>query len=157
MLIKLYSFLSRRTDSKFNNAVHKRLNQSNVNRYPMSVSKLVQLTKSQDLEKSTIVFVGKVLNDERLLEFPKMNVCALAFTEDARDRIVKAGGKCMTFDQLARLSPKRENTLLLRGNKKREALKHFGAGAGIKGSHTKPYVLNGNHKKERKYCHLKKK
>ena len=34
-----------------------------------------------------------------------MRVCALKFTETARARIVKAGGECLTFDQLALQSP----------------------------------------------------
>jgi large subunit ribosomal protein L18e len=41
------------------------------------------------------------------------------------------------------------NTLLLRASKKREALTHFGPGAGIKGSHTKPYVRSRGNKFER--------
>ena len=38
------------------------------------------------------------------------------------------------------------NTLLLRGNKDREAIKHFGA-AGLPGSHVKPYCRKGDEKK----------
>ena len=39
-------------------------------------------------------------------QVPKMTVCALRFTEPARKRIEKAGGECLTFDQLALRSPK---------------------------------------------------
>jgi len=67
-------------------------------------------------------------------------VCALRFTETARARIVKAGGECMTFDQLALAAPTGEGVVLLRGPKNsREAVKHFGA-PGIPGSNAKPYV-----------------
>ena len=34
----------------------------------------------------------------RLLNVPKLNVCALRFTETARKRILAAGGKTLTFD-----------------------------------------------------------
>ncbi len=34
----------------------------------------------------------------RLLEVPKMTVCALKFSETARKRIIAVGGKCLTFD-----------------------------------------------------------
>lgn len=48
----------------------------------------------------TLVHVGTVTDDERTLTVPKLNVVALRFTESARSRIQKAGGKCMTFDEL---------------------------------------------------------
>ena len=44
------------------------------------------------------VVVCKVLDDERLLEVPKMTVCALGFSAEARRRLEDAGGVCMTFD-----------------------------------------------------------
>ena len=62
------------------------------------------------------MIVGSVMNDERLLEVPKMKICALRFTETARARILKAGGECLTFDQLVLSNPKGSNTVLLRGS-----------------------------------------
>lgn len=47
------------------------------------------------------VVVSTVTNDLRMLEVPKLRICALKFTEAARKRIVKAGGECLTFDKLA--------------------------------------------------------
>ena len=41
--------------------------------------------------------------------------------------------------QLALIAPKGSNTVLLRGHKDREALRHFGA-PGVPHSHTKPFV-----------------
>jgi len=46
-----------------------------------------------------------VTDDERIYDVPKLNVAALRFTEAARARITKAGGKCMTLDQLVLQSP----------------------------------------------------
>lgn len=40
------------------------------------------------------------------------------------------GGKCMTFDELAIKAPLGKDTLLLRGPKSREALRHFGLAPG---------------------------
>lgn len=58
-----------------------------------------------------------------------MTVCALRFTNTARARIEKAGGECLTFDQLAMRAPTGSNVVLLRGPKNaREAVKHFGFG-----------------------------
>merc|ERR1712072_160374 len=146
LLIKLYSFLARRTDSKFNTIVNKRLNGSNTTRYPMSISRLAKVANTPRKKSKILVLVGNVLNDERLFECPKMTVCALRFTDAARQRIVSAGGKCMTFDQLAKVAPKGENTLLLRGGRRREAMRHFGS-QNIDGA--KPYC-KGSHEESNK-------
>lgn len=42
-----------------------------------------------------------------------MKVTALRFTETARARILKAGGECLTFDQLALRAPLGQNTVCL--------------------------------------------
>merc|ERR1711976_397728 len=110
LLVKLYAFLARRTDSKFNTIVHKRLNQSNTNRYPISLSRLVKVANTDAKRSKTLVIVGNVLNDERMAVVPKMNVCALRFTSAARARITAAGGRCLTFDHLAKATPKGQKT-----------------------------------------------
>ena len=112
LLIKLYQFLARRTESEFNRTVYKRLRQSRVTRYPVSISKLTKLANTEQKREQILVVVGKVLNDERLLVVPKMRVCALQFTEEARRRIVKAGGECMTFTELSKLAPEGKGCLL---------------------------------------------
>merc|ERR1719454_1540391 len=101
LLVKLYRFLSRRTDSKFNKTVLKRLFMSKANRPPMSIAKLMKFAAKDYNKGKILVCVGKVLDDERKLDVPAMRVCALTFSETARARITKAGGQCMTFDQLA--------------------------------------------------------
>ena len=132
LLVKLYRFLARRTDSEFNALVLKRLFMSRTNRPSISIKTLAK-HMSGDEEGKTAVVVGSVTDDSRLLEVPKLTVCALRFTNMARARITKAGGECLTFDQLALRAPTGENTLLLRGAKShRETAKHFGA----PGAHT---------------------
>ena len=80
--------------------------------------------------EKTIVVVGTITDDIRLLKVPeKLTIAALHFTATARARIEKAGGECLTMDQLALRAPTGSNTLLLRGPKNaREAVKHFGFG-----------------------------
>merc|ERR1719422_929558 len=51
------------------------------------------------------VCVGTVTNDLRIFDVPKMTLCALRVTEKARERILKAGGEIITFDQLALRAP----------------------------------------------------
>lgn len=57
------------------------------------------------------VIVGTVTDDVRVHEIPCMKVTALRFTETARARIEKAGGECLTFDQLALRAPLGQNTV----------------------------------------------
>jgi large subunit ribosomal protein L18e len=133
LLVKLYKFLARRTDSKFNQTVLRRLVASKINKPPMSLSKIVAVShnpQSKEAHEGKIrAVVGPVTDDNRLLEVPKMTIAALRFTATARARIEKAGGECLTFDQLALRAPTGSNVILLRGPKNaREAVKHFGFG-----------------------------
>ncbi|KAE9589583.1 putative ribosomal protein L18e [Lupinus albus] len=139
LLVKLYRFLVRRTGSKFNAVILKRLFMSKVNKPPLSLSRLIKYTKGK--EGKIAVVVGTITDDIRSYEVPPLKITALRFTETARARIEKAGGECLTFDQLALRAPLGQNTVLLRGPKNaREAVKHFGPAPGVPHSHTKPYV-----------------
>ena len=104
LLVKLYRFLARRTDTDFVKVVLKRLFMSKTNRPPLSLSRLAKFMKEKDDKIACIV--GTVTDDVRMLEIPAMKICALRFTETARARIAKAGGECITFDQLALRDPK---------------------------------------------------
>ncbi|RZC21806.1 60S ribosomal protein L18-2, partial [Glycine soja] len=148
LLVKLYRFLVRRTGSNFNAVILKRLFMSKVNKPPLSLSRLIRYTKGK--EDKIAVVVGAVTDDIRVYEVPALKVTALRFTETARARIEKAGGECLTFDQLALRAPLGQNTVLLRGPKNaREAVKHFGPAPGVPHSHTKPYVRAKGRKFER--------
>ncbi|XP_057790409.1 60S ribosomal protein L18-2 [Salvia miltiorrhiza] len=148
LLVKLYRFLVRRTGSKFNAVVLKRLFMSRINRPPLSLSRLSALMNGK--EDKIAVLVGSVTDDIRVHDIPKMKVAALRFTERARARIEKVGGECLTFDQLALRAPLGQNTVLLRGSRNaREAVKHFGPAPGVPHSHTKPYVRAKGRKFER--------
>ncbi|CAL9136209.1 unnamed protein product [Musa acuminata var. zebrina] len=148
LLVKLYRFLVRRTESKFNAVILKRLFMSKNNRPPISLKRLITFMERKD--DKIAVIVGTVTDDKRVYDVPAMKVTALRFTETARARILKAGGECLTFDQLALRSPLGQNTVLLRGPKNaREAVKHFGKAPGVPHSHTKPYVRSKGRKFER--------
>lgn len=121
---------------------------SKINKPPLSLSRLISYAEGKG--DKTVVLVGTVTDDVRAYEVPKLKVCALKFTKTARARIEKAGGECLTFDQLALRAPLGQNTLLLRGPKNaREAVKHFGPAPGVPHSHTKPYVRAKGRKFER--------
>merc|ERR1711970_953839 len=125
LLVKLYRFLARRVDSKFNKVVLKRLFMSRMNRPPLSLSKIDRFMKGK--EGKMAVIVGTVTDDVRMLEAPKnMKICALRVTESARARIMNNGGDIITFDQLAQLYPTGSNCVLLRGPRfARESVRHW--------------------------------
>lgn len=118
-----------------------------INRPPISLSRIVKETKNSNPDNSkTVVCVGTILDDERLPELPKLSVAALRFSNSARERIVAQGGECLTLDQLALRAPTGSNTVLLRGKRNvREAVKHFGGP--LKGG--KPYIASKGRKFER--------
>ena len=121
---------------------------SKVHRPIMSISRIARLAKAKLYfsvihcnRDKTVVVVGTVTNDERLLEVPKMNLVALKITKEAKQRILKAGGSFITFDQLIVKNPLGTNTVLLRGPENRESLSHFGKPCGLPGgNHTRPYA-----------------
>merc|ERR1711976_728777 len=95
-----------------------------------------------------VVVVGTITNDHRIFTIPKLKVCALHVTEKARERILKAGGEIITFDQLALAAPTGKGTVLLQGRRTaREANKHFGA-PGKPNSSAKPFVRSKGRKFE---------
>lgn len=102
---------------------------SKVNRPPVSVSRIARSLTQKGASDKTIVVVGTVTDDNRLLEFPKTTIAALRFTASAKAKIIKAGGEAITLDQLALRAPKGQNTMIIRGPRNaREAVRHFGMG-----------------------------
>lgn len=150
LLVKLYRFLVRRTDSKFNKVVLKRLFMSRANRPVMSTSRLAKLLAGKGKDHVGVV-VGTVTDDVRTHGGRPQDeqdlcrtICALRFTAGARQSIEKAKGKCITFDQLALQAPTGSKCVLLRGPlKAREAYRHFGTAPGCPkkgGERAAPYV-----------------
>lgn len=82
---------------------------SKVNKAPLSLSRLIRYMQGKD--NKIAVVVGTVTDDIRVYEVPQLKVTALRFTETARARIEKAGGECLTFDQLALRAPLGQNVV----------------------------------------------
>uniref|UniRef100_A0A8C5Y622 Large ribosomal subunit protein uL15/eL18 domain-containing protein n=1 Tax=Microcebus murinus TaxID=30608 RepID=A0A8C5Y622_MICMU len=72
LLVKLYRFLARRTNSTFNQVVLKRLFMSRTNRPPLSLSRMIRKMKLPGRENKTAVVVGTITNDVRVQEVPKL-------------------------------------------------------------------------------------
>eukprot|EP01065_Artemidia_motanka_P043944 TRINITY_DN617_c0_g2_i2.p3 TRINITY_DN617_c0_g2~~TRINITY_DN617_c0_g2_i2.p3 ORF type:complete len:215 (+),score=75.35 TRINITY_DN617_c0_g2_i2:63-647(+) len=142
LLVKVYRFLCRRAPSPFNKVMLHRLMMSRTNMAPICVSRLAKWMSAKGRENKIAVVVGPVVDDTRMAECPKLTVAALKFTSSARARITKAGGECLTLDQLAMRQPKGGQTVLLRGRRKaRTVYRHFGA-PGVPGSHVRPHIPN---------------
>uniref|UniRef100_A0A2K6TL95 Large ribosomal subunit protein uL15/eL18 domain-containing protein n=1 Tax=Saimiri boliviensis boliviensis TaxID=39432 RepID=A0A2K6TL95_SAIBB len=145
LLVKLYRFLARRTNSTFNHVALKRLFMSRTNRPPPSLSRMLPGRENQ-----TAVVVGTITDDVRVQEVPTLKACALRVTGWARSRVLKAGGQMLTFDQLALDSPKGCGTVLLSGpGKGQEVSRHFSKAPGTPHSHTKPSVRSKGREFER--------
>ena len=130
LLVQLYRFLARRVaDNKFPKTILKRLLLTRSNRPPISLGHIAKFMKGK--EDKFAVTVTTVTNDEVLLEVPKLKICALKFTNEAKRRIIEAGGCCITLDEFAKKDPTGVNALLLRGANNRKELKHFGKPAGL--------------------------
>uniref|UniRef100_A0A673HM90 60S ribosomal protein L18-like n=1 Tax=Sinocyclocheilus rhinocerous TaxID=307959 RepID=A0A673HM90_9TELE len=155
LLVKLYRFLSRRSDAPFNKVILRRLFMSKTNRPPLALSRLIRQMKLPGRENLTAVVVGTITDDVRIQKIPKLKVCALKLTDRARSRILKAGGQIMTFDQLAIFSFTFLWLLMLLfclsagPRKAREVYRHFGKAPGTPHSRTKPYVRSKGRKFER--------
>lgn len=123
---------------------------SRTNQAPMSLQRIVRFLKARASEDTIAVVVGTVTDDSRVLDIPKIKVCALRVTESARGRILANGGEILTFDQLAIRTPTGKGTLLIQGKRTaRTAHKHFGKAPGVPHSHTRPYVRSKGRKFER--------
>uniref|UniRef100_A0A1D5QKP7 Large ribosomal subunit protein uL15/eL18 domain-containing protein n=1 Tax=Macaca mulatta TaxID=9544 RepID=A0A1D5QKP7_MACMU len=75
LLVKLYRFLARRTNSTFNQVVLKRLFMSGTNRPPLSLSRMIRNMKLPGRENKMAVVVGTITDDVRVQEVLKLKVC----------------------------------------------------------------------------------
>lgn len=73
-LSQLYRFLARRTKSKFNRIILKRLFMSKIHRPPLSVARLTRFMKKAGREERIAVVVGTITDDPRIFTIPKMTV-----------------------------------------------------------------------------------
>lgn len=85
----------------------KRLNKPTRSRHVVNLSRINQYTKKDEI----VAVPGKVLS-EGTLDHP-VQIAALSFSEAAREKIKKSGGKTMDFYQLMKKFPKGSNVLVL--------------------------------------------
>ena len=83
ILVKLYRFLARRTDAKFNQVVLKRLFMSKINKPPISLARIVRRMKRSEGEKICVV-VGTLTNPLFVTYFISMYFVALYLEMDSQ-------------------------------------------------------------------------
>uniref|UniRef100_H0Y2E3 Large ribosomal subunit protein uL15/eL18 domain-containing protein n=1 Tax=Otolemur garnettii TaxID=30611 RepID=H0Y2E3_OTOGA len=117
---------------------------------PLSLSPVIWKMKLRGQENKIAMVVGTITDDVWVQEVPKLKVCALCMSSWVCTHILKAGGKILTFDQLALDSPKGHGTVLLSSSRKGwEVYWHFGKAPGTLHSHTKSYVSSKGWKLKR--------
>lgn len=70
---------------------------TNSNRVATNWRHLIKNTKTDDTR--VVVVVGTVTDDPLFHTERKLKVCAMKFTANARARILRNGGQCLTLDQ----------------------------------------------------------
>lgn len=105
--------------SKLISRIAKRLKAPRTNRHPVKVNHL----KPNILN----IVVAKVLDDDRAVVLPKLNVAALQISAHAKEKIERYGGRVYKLDEI--FSMDLENAELMIGDvTRRHVYKHFGMG-----------------------------
>jgi large subunit ribosomal protein L18e len=72
------------------------------------VGRIARYTK----EGETVAVPGKILGTGTIEH--KITVAAMNFSKEAKDKILNAGGKCLTIDDLLKTNPKGTRIKLMR-------------------------------------------
>jgi large subunit ribosomal protein L18e len=105
-LIKIIRTLRRTSNDtgvKIWDAVAEKLEKPKHRRVSVNISRINRHSSNDE----TIVIPGKVLGTGKLNH--KVSIAAFTFSKQAKKKIEKAGGKCLTFQKLIQLNPKGSN------------------------------------------------
>merc|ERR1712156_637229 len=92
LLVKLYRFLARRSDAKFNKIILKRLFMSKINRPPLSIARLARNMKKPGNAEKIAVCVGTITNDIRIFDIPTgQNTMLVQAPRKAREAVKHFG------------------------------------------------------------------
>lgn len=106
-LIRLLRKAARENKANIWRAVAEYLSKSRRRRRAVNVSRINRYTKEGD----EVVVPGKVLG-AGLITHP-VKVAALDFSDQARQKIIKAKGKCLSIPELIKLNPKGSNVKII--------------------------------------------
>lgn len=109
-LIKLIRFLRKQSNENKANiwrGIAENLAKPRRNRLTVNLSRLNRHTQKNDV----VIVPGKVLG-AGTIDHP-VTVAALAFSEKAREKILAARGKCLSFSRLIKKNPKGSNVKII--------------------------------------------
>ncbi|KYH40725.1 MAG: 50S ribosomal protein L18 [Candidatus Bathyarchaeota archaeon B26-2] len=106
-LIRLLKKKARENSAAIWRDLAERLSKPKRRRIAVNLSRLNRYTKGDD----TVVVPGKVLGAGSI-DHP-VKVAAFAFSEQARLKIIKAKGKCITIPELIEMNPKGTNVKII--------------------------------------------
>jgi len=106
-LIRLLKKTSKENEAAIWRDVAEHLSKPKRRRLAVNVSRIERFTKAND----EVLVPGKVLG-AGVIKHPA-KVAALDFSEQARAKIVKAKGKCLSISELIKLNPKGTNIKLI--------------------------------------------
>ena len=106
-LINELKAIARKEDAKIWRAVARELSRSRKNRREVNIWRINKHTKKGE----TVVVPGKVLGDGSLDH--KLEIAAFKFTQSAKEKIKKAGGKFMSISELIKKNPKGSNVRII--------------------------------------------
>jgi len=109
-LISLIRFLrkkSRENEAAIWRRVAEMLSKPKRRRISVNISRISRYTKEND----EVIVPGKVLG-AGIINHP-VKVAAFAFSDQARSKIIKAKGQCLTIPELAEMNPKGSNVKII--------------------------------------------
>lgn len=110
LLINLIQELKRKShenNAPIWNDIAERLERSSKNWTEVNIGKIERYIK----EKEIALIPGKVLSSGELTK--KITVAAWSFSQKAREKIEKAGGRCVSITELVKENPKGENVRII--------------------------------------------
>ncbi|RJS94579.1 50S ribosomal protein L18e [Candidatus Bathyarchaeota archaeon] len=109
-LISLIRFLrkkSRENEAAIWKRVAEALSKSKRRRIVVNISRISRYTKEND----EVVVPGKVLGSGTINH--PVKVAAFAFSEQAKSKIIKAKGECLSIPELVQMNPKGSNVKII--------------------------------------------
>ena len=106
-LLRVIRLLRKNRKARIWRAVAERLEKPRRLRAEVNISRINRYTKEGD----TVIVPGKVLGAGKLTH--PVYVAAFSFSKAAREKIIEAGGECMTIEELMERNPTGSNVKIL--------------------------------------------
>ncbi|KAM0677698.1 60S ribosomal protein L18 [Binucleata daphniae] len=116
---------------------------------PVKTSQLTNTNANKDINNNNntinniFVVVAKVLDDDKCVVMPKINLCCLKISKEAKEKIERFGGNVYGLDELFKFDLN-DCTLISNDASRRIKCRYYGA-PGEKGSNT---LIKKMHKKK---------